>query len=324
MKRTIVLVTVLFFTLLSRGQELVVTAVPDTNIIYIGDQIHFIVSAAFPEDSEVSLNTVSDTLSEKIIILGTPGRDTISMADGSRAIIDDYIITSFEAGTYVIPPFYAETAYGDSINRVYSGYSELTVKKPLITPADTTDVIFDIVGPRKAPLTLREILPYVILAALMILILWLLARYLPRKPVRKLKRPGPPAEPAHIIAMRELERLKLEQLWQKGEIKEYYSRLSEILRIYIDNRFEISSPELTTDETVRMLLRAALLKKDEMTLIRELLSLSDMVKFAKYLPHEETHESSYVNSVMFVEKTRQSVVVQPPEEGKEKKGEGHA
>ena len=101
-----------------------------------------------------------------------------------------------------------------------------------------------------------------------------------------------PAEPAHVIALRELTRLKEEELWQKGEMKEYYSRLSDILRRYIDNRYGISSPELTTDETVRMLQKAAVTTHGQMTLVKELLSLSDMVKFAKYLPRASMHEKS--------------------------------
>jgi hypothetical protein len=64
------------------------------------------------------------------------------------------------------------------------------------------------------------------------------------------------------------------------------------------------SPELTTDETVRMLQKAAVTGHDEMSLIRDLLSLSDMVKFAKYLPQSEIHEKSYSDAVRFVELTR--------------------
>jgi len=304
MKRTIVLAAFLSCFFLMEGQDITVTSAPDSSAIYIGDQIHFKVTASFPGKSEVTLSAASDTLSEKIIILGKPGRDTLTMADGSRAIIDDYLITSFDAGTHTIPPFYAEIASGDTVLRFYSDYSELVVNRPEIIPADTTDVIFDIVAPRKAPLTFRDILPWIIMAGMIALIVWLLARYLPRNPIKRLMKPAPPAEPSHLIALRELGRLKEEQLWQKGEIKEYYSRLSEILRRYIDGRFGISSPELRTDETVRMLQRAAVLHQSEMSVIKEILSVSDMVKFAKYLPQAEIHENAYESSLKFVELTK--------------------
>ncbi|HSO77599.1 MAG TPA: hypothetical protein VLQ76_03460, partial [Bacteroidales bacterium] len=286
------------------GQDITVISAPDTSAILIGDQIHFKVTASLAGNSKVTLSAATDTLSEKIIILGKPGRDTLTMADGSRAIIDDYLITSYEAGTYSIPPFYAEVASGDTVLRFYSEYSELVVSKPEITPADTTDVIFDIVAPRKAPLTFRDILPWIIMAGMIALIVWLLAKYLPRNPIKRLMKPAPPAEPSHLIALRELGRLREEQLWQKGEIKEYYSRLSEILRRYIEGRFGISSPELTTDETVRMLQRAAVLKQSEMSVIKEILSVSDMVKFAKYLPQAEINDKAFESSIKFVELTK--------------------
>lgn len=304
MKKTIALAAFLSCFFLVEGQDITVTSAPDTSAIYIGDQIHFKVTASLSGKGEVTLSTAADTLSAKIIILGKPGRDTLTMPDGSRAIIDDYLITSFETGTHTIPPFYAEIASGDTVLRYYSDYSELVVSRPEITPADTSDVIFDIVAPRKAPLTFRDILPWVIMAGMIALIVWLLARYLPRNPVKRLMKPAPPAEPSHLIALRELGRLKDEQLWQKGEIKEYYSRLSEILRRYIDGRFGISSPELTTDETVRMLQRAAVLQQSEMSVIKEILSVSDMVKFAKYLPQAEIHENAYESSLKFVELTK--------------------
>lgn len=304
MKRTIALTAFLSCFFLLEGQNITVTSRPDTSAIYIGDQIHFKVTASLPGKSEVTLSAATDTLSGKIIILGKPERDTLTMADGRRAIIDDYLITSFEAGTYTVPPFYAEIASGDTVQRFYSDYSKLVVSRPEITPADTTDVIFDIVAPRKAPLKFRDILPWIIMAGMIALIAWLLVRYLPRNPIKRLMKPAPPAEPSHLIALRELGRLREEQLWQKGETKEYYSRLSEILRRYIDNRFGISSPELTTDETVRMLQRAAVLQPSEMSVIKEILSVSDMVKFAKYLPKEEINEGSFSSSVKFVEITK--------------------
>ena len=81
------------------------------------------------------------------------------------------------------------------------------------------------------------------------------------------------------------------------------------------------SPELTTDETVRMLQRAAVLRSDEMTVIREILSLADMVKFAKYIPTDEINASSISQAVGFVEKTRP---VETAAETSDKKGEGNA
>jgi len=294
-------------------QHVTVSALPDTTVLLIGDQTGLTVRATMPSDIRADLKTLSDTLAGKVVVLRREPRDTVSSTDGSMTIIDRYLITSFDTGTYIIPPFYAELTEGDSVLRYYSDASFLRVLRPDITPPDSTDVIFDIVPPRGAPVTFAEILPWLVIAAIAAVVLYLLARFLPRNPLRRFVRPPKPPEPAHVIALRELQALQAEELWQKGQIKDYYSRLSDIMRRYIDNRYGISSPELTTDETVRMLQKASVTTRDQMTLVKELLSLSDMVKFAKYLPEAASHESTYAEAVMFVEETK-VVEVTPQEE----------
>jgi hypothetical protein len=316
MKRLFSLAVLLFIVITLYSQEVIVKSVPDTTAILIGDQIGFTVTAAIPAGTNASLSSKADTLAGKIVILGRDPRDTVIAPDGQMIITDRYLITSFDSGYYSIPPFYAEVVSGDSLKKYFSDYSFLDVKRPDITPQDTTDVIFDIVPPRKAPMTFREILPYIIIALIAAIVIYLLARFLPRSPLRRFVRPPAPKEPAHVIAMRELHRLKEEELWQKGEVKEYYSRLSDIVRRYIDNRYGISSPELTTDETVRMLQKAAVTTSDQMMLVKDLLSLSDMVKFAKYVPQSELHERSYDDAVRFVEMTKLTEVTADENSGK--------
>lgn len=303
----------LFLSATAISQEVKVTSSPDTATIIIGDQTRFTVSAEIAAGTAADLKTVTDTLAGKIIILSRSPRDTTLSPDGSLTITDRYLVTSFDSGTYTIPPFYAEVTSGDSLLRYYSDYSFLKVQRPDVTPQDTTDVIFDIIGPRSAPVTFAEVLPWLVIALIAAIVLYLLARFLPRNPLRRFVRPPAPPEPAHVIALRELKALQAGELWQRGEVKEYYSRLSDITRRYIDNRYGISSPELTTDETVRMLQKAAVTTGGQMSLVKELLSLSDMVKFAKYVPVSELHEKYHADAVRFVEETK-VVEIQTTEE----------
>ena len=318
MRRASTLVALLLLFTAAYPQDIVVKSSPDTSSILIGDQIGFSVSATIPSGIDAALSTMTDTLTDKIIILGRSARDTVITSDGNLTVTDRYLITGFDSGTYSLPPFYAEYISGDSLKRYYSDYSFLRVDRPEITPQDTTDVIFDIVPPRTAPVTFSEIVPWLVIAIISLAVIYLLARFLPRNPLRRFVKPPAPAEPAHVIALRELYKLRDEALWQRGEVKEFYSRLSDILRRYIDNRYGIMSPELTTDETVRMLQKAAVTTHDQMSLIKELLSLSDMVKFAKYLPQIEVHEKSHNEGIRFVELTRKSDVI--PEENSRKGG----
>ncbi|MRR24073.1 hypothetical protein EG830_13970, partial [bacterium] len=258
MRKFFITVSALLITGLTlSAQEIRVTSRPDTSAILIGDQTGFTVTAEIPAGVSVNLSSAADSLAGKIVILRRDPRDTSVSSDGSVKITDRYLITSFDSGSYTIPPFFAEVASGDSLLKYFSDYSFLDVVRPDVAPQDTTDVIFDIIPPRGAPVTFREVLPWVVIALIAAVIVWLLARFLPRNPLRRFVRPPAPPEPAHIMALRDLQILREEELWQKGEIKEYYSRLSDILRRYIDGRYGISSPELTTDETVRMLQKAA-------------------------------------------------------------------
>jgi hypothetical protein len=306
MRRFLTSAAVLFLlAIATQAQVIRVTSAPDTSAILIGDRTGFTVTAEIPAGLSGEMNSAGDTIAGKILVLHRYPRDTTRLTDGALRIIDRYLITSFDSGTYEIPPFFAERVSGDSLIRYYSEYSSLRVLRPDIVLQDTTDVIFDIVPPRTAPVTFSEVLPWIIIALIASALVYLLARFLPRNPLKRFVKPVPPPEPAHIIALRELKALREGELWQKGEVKEYYSRLSDILRRYIDNRYGISSPELTTDETVRMLQRAAVTTPGQMGLVKEVLSLSDMVKFAKYLPAAVIHESAYGNSHRFVDETQE-------------------
>ncbi len=307
MKRIISLISALCLLLVAASaQEVTVTSAPDTTTILIGDQTGFTVTAVIPAGTVAGLSEARDTLAGKIVILRRSPRDSAAGPDGKIIISDRYLITAFDSGTYNIPPFYAEVASGDTLLRYYSENSSLRVLRPDVTPPDSTDVIFDIIPPRRAPVTFAEIVPWLVIAFVAAVLLYLLARFLPRNPLRRFVRPLPPPEPAHIIALRELSALRSEELWQKGEVKEYYSRLSDILRRYIDNRYGISSPELTTDETVRMLQHAAVTTGAQMSVVKEILSLSDMVKFAKYVPENSLHERCYEDAMRFVEETKEA------------------
>jgi hypothetical protein len=112
-------------------------------------------------------------------------------------------------------------------------------------------------------------------------------------------------DPAHVIAFRELEKLKEEQLWQKGAIKTYYTRLTEILRQYLENRFRVFSLELTTDETLDSLIKTGFKKDGSYKQLKTVLTGADLVKFAKHIPEPTENESQYKKSWDFIFATKE-------------------
>lgn len=288
-----------------QAQDVKITSAPGKSAILLGDQIFFTITTEVSAGVHATISSAVDTLTAKVVILDRVPRDTTASDSGVVIYRDSYLITSFDSGTYTLPPFYAEVATADTVLRYYSEPASLQVLRADVAPQDSTEVIFDIVPPRTAPLTFSELLPWIIIIVIFSVVIWLLARYLPNNPLRRFVRPAPPPEPAHVIALRDLERLRSAELWQKGEIKKYYSALSDIMRRYLDNRYGIGAPEMTSDETIRMMHRAAVTTESQRTMVKELLSLSDMVKFAKYYPGSDLHASFFDDVVKFVNETRE-------------------
>jgi hypothetical protein len=324
MKRFDIVILLLIFVLPSpaKGQEVSVTAAFDTSRIYIGDQINFSVFIDQPADIRLSLPFFKDTLSKNIEILSGPVTDTSSISGKKIRITEKYLITSFDSGFYRVDPVFAEASDKNSLKRFYSDYSVLEVARVRLTPPDTSAKIFDIAPPYRAPLTLGEILPWILLALLAALIVWAIIK-LVRKFKKTKKEVIAPVnvEPAHIIAYRELEKLQCEMLWQKGEAKKYYTRLTEIIRQYLENRFQVYSLELTTSETLEALVKTGFKKNESYIKLKSVLTGADLVKFAKYKPEPIENETSFSNSWDFVSATKVIEEVEEKSDVKEKQGE---
>ncbi len=105
------------------------------------------------------------------------------------------------------------------------------------------------------------------------------------------------------IAFEELERLKEDGLIVKGRYKEYYSRLSDIVRGYFERRFRIRAPEMTTEEFLISLKDCNFLKEFQKDTLKQFLHASDMVKFAKYSPTVSEAEDSFVLANRLIKET---------------------
>jgi hypothetical protein len=305
------------------GQNVKVTAAFDTTSIYIGDQVNYTVTIEQPAGLVLGLKPLKDTLCKNIEILAGPAIDSTILSSGRLKFESKYLVTSFDSGLYVIPPFYAEISDASGIKRFHSDYSFLEVLRVKIAPQDTTAKIFDIIKPYKAPVTLGEIIPWVLLAAIAAVLIWgsiILFRRFKRSKKEPEEIINP--DPAHVIAFRELEKLKAEQLWQRGEVKPYYSRLTEIVRQYLENRYKVYSLEMTTSETLEALVKTGFRKDESYNSLKSVLNGADLVKFAKYKPEPSENERNFDDAWQFVETTRvrKEVIQDDPfkkKEGKE-------
>ncbi len=142
----------------------------------------------------------------------------------------------------------------------------------------------------------------------MLIIIYLIVKYLikSKPPIVAV---NIPKIPAHIIAFEKLEKLKQEKLWQEGKLKLYHITLSEIVREYIENRFKIQALEQTTDE-ILFGFRNLAIDDESRIKLKQILILSDLVKFAKEQPSPNENEMSLTNAFDVVKGTmREELVV---------------
>jgi uncharacterized repeat protein (TIGR01451 family) len=307
----------------SSGQEVKITSAFDSTKILIGDQINYTVTVEKPSNLKLALPVFKDSLCKNIEILSGPRVDSSVTQNGRIKIIQKYLVTSFDSGRYQVKPYIAEARSIGGLKRFYSDYSVLEVMRTRIAPADTSAKIYDIIKPYRAPLTLGEVLPWALIAIIAGLLIWVAIRFFKRfKKSESVADQYLPADPAHVIAFRELERLRNEGLWQRGEIKKYYTQLTEILRQYLENRYKVFSLELTTAETLDALVKTGFRKDGSYNDLKSVLSGADLVKFAKYNPEPSENESHFQNSWNFILSTKENEEVAEPMEDKQSKKEG--
>ncbi len=289
----------------ANSQDVRVSTDPDTATILIGDQIWFSVLIEKPVGLKVEHSRLRDTIKKDIEIIRGPVTDSARIPGDRVVVRDRYLITSFDTGRYEIPPFYAEIVSDEGIKRFYSDYSYLSVRRTDISPKDTTMQFFDIIPPYRAPITQEEALPWVLITVALALLVYLLIKYLKsRRREDQGNLTEDPVEAAHILAYRRLERLKGEKLWQKGEFKEYYTRLTEILRVYLDMRFSMNSMESTTSEILLEIANYRVTEGEASDSLKQVLELADMVKFAKFTPDSSDCELSMEMAWSFISMTR--------------------
>lgn len=293
----------------------------DTTTIKLGDQIGLKLSFQYSETKgkiTVTWPAFKDTINEHIEIVNVSKIDTIKDSTSNLSIQRQTLtITSFDSGYYAIPPFkFVYQFAGDTTH--YKVETEPLLFAVKTIPVDTSKEFKEIKPPMEVPYTLEDALPYIIagLAVILVAILvyWLIKRYR-KRPVKKAE-PARPTRPPHEIALEELDALEKEKLWQEGNYKLYYSRLSDIVRTYIEHRYEIMAMEQPTDDTMASLKTRIgnPLTKEK---LRQLLELADLVKFAKNQPIAVENEMSMKTAYDFVNTTK--LATDAKAEGKEEK-----
>jgi hypothetical protein len=303
------------------AQQIKATASIDTSHILIGDQIKLRLELDKPKGIEVDFPMVSDSVTSKIEVVQRGKIDTFQLDDKNRIkLIQQFVITSFDTGMYQIPPFYFRLKNGQLTDSIPTQALSLQVHGMKI---DTQKGPTDIKVPYEAPITLKEIIPYILGIILIGALIFFGFYYFQRKRRNEplFGRQEKPKEPPHVIALRELDRVRGQKLWQQEKIKQYYSEISDILRNYIQERFDISALEQTSAETLAVFKKHRdLADEKSVDQLQQILSLADLVKFAKYEPQPEDNNMTLLNAYFFVNQTKKEEIKAPEKPVEEQEG----
>lgn len=290
------------------AQNVNVTATLDSTMIFIGGQIDLKLEISQPNNLTINFPLLTDTITKDIEIVEKGGIDSLKLDNNRIVLTQLYRITSFDSGLHYISPLQFEIIDGESKKIVASNAMSLMVINPF-KEVNPEKGLFDIKSPKDAPFKLAEILNYIylyggILLALGILI-WLYLLYR-KKRLNKgsiFSKPKP-LEPAHIIALRELDKIKKSKLWEHNKVKEYYTEISNTIRMYIEHRYLHPALEQTSIEILNALKSHTEIDKKSMEQLKQVLELSDLVKFAKFQPLADENGLTLMNSYYFVNQTK--------------------
>jgi low affinity Fe/Cu permease len=263
------------------------TATLDTNAILIGQQINFTITNKI-NTTEV-WPAYDEFLVEGVEIIKASEIDT---ADG--LIRQQFIITAWDSGSYYIPPI------SFSINNKTEG---LLINVQTVILEEGSE-LKDIKQPINAPIGWSDIWPWLLAFLIISLIIYILKKYVFIKKEKVITVKPKVIIPADITALKKLTKLENEKIWQEGNIKEYHSQLSEIIRRYTENRFEFIALELTSDEILEKL--KSILSDEKLSNLRTLLQRADLAKFAKSKPVDTENKESMFLAKQFVRETKQT------------------
>jgi hypothetical protein len=286
----------------------------DTNVIVIGDQINLKLSVDQPKGLRIGFPVFSDSIVNGVEIISQTPQDTINNEDGTIKVDKNYTITSFDGGVYKLKPFEFQV-YG-SVNQILRTDTMLLGVKTM--QIDTTKGNFDIVMPIQTPISFAELAPWILSGLLVIaLIVFLIWYFRFRQKDQPLFAISKPIEPAHVIALKKLDEIKQQKLWQGGKVKQFHSDITDTIRTYLDERYNMSTQESTTDEILQAVSSVEVNNEWHATL-REVLERADLAKFAKFQPLPNENERSMKYAYQIVEST---ILIEKEEEKNEDESE---
>ena len=287
----------------------VISMALDTNMIALGDQTTLTIAASrnpMNGGGTFIWPAWKDTLSGGLEIIEAQDLDTVAVelpnGEAGIQVIQKLKVTHWDSGFHAIAPI--EVTWNEETLKS----NPLSIQVLMPQPGKSGEIA----GHAPLRLTswswqerLQQWLPWCLLLLVMIgMGLWVHRKWQQREPLAPKEKSSPdlPLEPAHVIALRTLEGIQRDAIWQKGQAKAHHAAASEALRLYLEHRFDFPALERSTAEIKRGINQLPLRTHEIETLI-EVLTFADLVKFAKLTPETADHQRIVSRSIRFVENT---------------------
>ncbi len=298
----------------AQAEPVTLTAAVDREEVAIGEPILYTLTLTRPEALSVAWPKVEAELGP--LELYDSGSEPPSVREGTVTEQRWYRLAGFETGSRTIPaPVVTYTDAGGADREARGEALTITVTSVLPKHWET----LDIQGAKPLVRIRRYGWLWWLLAALGLA--GIIGGFWWRRTRRTATAiPQPPPRPPHEIALEALERLRQEALPSRNAYEEYYVRLSDIARSYIEGRFSLRAPEMTTEEFLQRASQGQALSFDHRALLQTFLAHCDMVKFARYQPSGSEAGEAFGAARRFVQET----IPAPAPEPAEQPGSRHA
>ncbi len=281
--------------------QIVVEQKMDAVGMLIGEQAHLSLEVTASKKSIVEFPQFEPS---QILVPGVEvlswSDDTMSVDDNTRIFIRKYTLTSFDESLYPIPAIPVKVD-----EKEYKG--KAGALKVISVDVDTLHPgnFFPPKAIQNNPFLVSEWLPMLLQSLLLFVLLvmgyYLYCRIKNHRPIISIVRVIKKI-PAHQTALKEIEKLKEERLVSSENNKLYYTRLTDVLRRYIQERYGFNAMDMTTDEIIHHLHKTNdKAKLDEMS---DLFQTADLVKFAKYKTLINENDLNLVKAIAFIDETK--------------------
>ena len=282
----------------SVGRPITITTQVSRATMTIGDKVEYTITVHANPELKVEFPQFGDNMGG--FAIKDFGEAEPKKHKGRMVYRQRYTLDSYTTGSHTIPA--PLVFYTDADGRKLEIEGEaVTIEVKSVLPEDEEPQdIKDIPDPVELPVNNTALLVGIIIGALFIAggvaaFLWLKKRKESRDEIVR--------KPPHVIAYEQLEKLVASGLIEAGRIEEYYVLLSDTIRTYLENRFGLRAPEMTTEEFLAAAANNSVLKDEHKKMLSRFLTHCDLVKFARYAPDVEEMNSAYESAKQFVHET---------------------